>query len=319
MRKPCRAVCRRLRPGQLTVGARDPGRDAAAAGAAPEQPRESAVRRDRRAARVSAGVQRDAADGARAPPGDRRPAPGRHQTQRDRADRAVPSDLSRRRGERPVGLAAGYALSLWVFHQPTGYLAEGVHPFERDCGRSLAAAAGGYRRCLSRPASRSRVCRCSTCTSAAAPVTRSTATVATLATPSGSARSAFCSLPRSWCWSRRPSCSCSRLLGGDPSPGRCSHSRPCWRCHWRSRRRFVRRTLAHSAPCERLDLAAGRARRDAGNDLALARAGRNRCGRLVRRQRRARWLARRPAARDPLVLVELRRRRRRHLGHEPGR
>ncbi len=23
-----------------------------------------------------------------------------------------------------VGLAAGYALSLWVFHQPTGYLAE---------------------------------------------------------------------------------------------------------------------------------------------------------------------------------------------------
>ena len=81
-----RAEMQALAGGRLTVAPADQDVDAAARGAGAEPPGQRPVRGDRRAARLPARVQRDAADRPRAPPGDRRPAPGRHEASGDRAD-----------------------------------------------------------------------------------------------------------------------------------------------------------------------------------------------------------------------------------------
>ncbi len=192
-----------------------------------------------------------------------------------------------------VGLLAGYVLSLGVFHQSTGYLAEaftlGTQHRRRRASRCCCRFSAG---CW-RPAWPRR-CRCSTC-AAGARWTPSTAKSGVPGNALGRRRpaSAWRSPPPA-CWRWRPRCSC------------CAPSLALRRVRVLALATVLAVPLvfagvlrAAASPGRALPAAhdpAGRAHLAEGHDAALARAGRDRRRRAVR-QRRAGRRARRSAAR----------------------
>ena len=135
---PC-ASLQRLAGGRLTVAAADQDLALLQAGAAAERQASALFAAIAGAARLPVRVQRDAADGSRAPPDDRRPAPRRRQAHRDHADGPLPGALPRRR--RVAARAARRLRALARRLSPVaGLSGAGVHARQRHRHRRTTGA-----------------------------------------------------------------------------------------------------------------------------------------------------------------------------------